>query len=145
MLRTAEVYAAVVDLLIEDKRQWTVSTLTAELAWRTFGLDIGQYHVRRAVSLLPAQCIERRGRRLFISARFFAPTPELVATIRKADEGLHIPLMLNDERRRELRRTLVLQSDWALHKSIEWAANGGQVEYSAGYGSMFVRVIQKWQ
>lgn len=149
-MKTAEVYAAVVDLLIDRRddtyhaHEWTVAELFSELLHNVLGIEVSEQNVRRAIALLPATCIERRGRRLIISARSFAPTSELVATIRRADDGMHIPLMLNDDRRRQLRRELVLYSDLALHKSLEWARDGGAVEYESGYSSMFVRAIRTW-
>lgn len=144
-MKTADVYQAVVDTLISTTHtgEWTIAELLSELTFHVFGIDVSEQHVRRAVALLPAQCVERRNHRLFISARHFAPTEELIAAIRRADDGMNIPLMLNGTRRRELRRALVLANDWALHKSIEWARDGGAVEYGAGYGSLFVRAIRQ--
>lgn len=139
-MKTADVYSAVVDLLIDGQRdEWTVADLFSELVCSVFGIEVSEQNVRRAVALLPAACIERRNHRLLVSPRFFVPTPELVAELRRADDGMNVPLLLNDERRTELRRALVLRNNWALHKSLEWAAAGGAVEYGAGYGSMFVR------
>ena len=140
-MKTADVYSAVVDLLIDGQRdEWTVAELYRALTWHpAYDLNWGEYHVRRAIALLPAACVTRNGSRLFISPRSFVPTPELVAEVRRADDGMNVPLLLNDERRTELRRALVLRNNWALHKSLEWAAAGGAVEYGAGYGSMFVR------
>jgi hypothetical protein len=139
MVKTAEVYGAIVDLLITDSHEWTVKALYEHLVIHTFGIDVAEYTVRRAVAMLPTACITRKGNRIVVEGRYFAPTAELVAVIKSLDDGMHIPLMLNDRRRIELRRSLVLTTDYALHKSLEWARDGGAVEYASGYGSLFVR------
>jgi hypothetical protein len=140
MMKTATVYSAIVDVLIEQPKAWTVAQLHQELVYHVFGIEVSEQDVRRAVALLPTECITRKNRRLSIQARGFVRTLELVSVIERADEGLHIPLMLSERRRHELRHTLVLSNDWALHKSFEWARDGGALEYSSGYGSLFVRV-----
>lgn len=143
-MKTADVYSAVVDLLIDGQRdEWTVAELYRALTWHpAYDLNWGEYHVRRAVALLPAACVTRKGNRLFISPRSFVPTPELVAEVRRADDGMHIPLLLTDERSTELRKALVLRDGLALHSSLEWARRAGAIEYSAGYYGMSVRAIQ---
>jgi hypothetical protein len=141
MVRTSEAYNAIVDVLISDTREWTIQALYEHLTRYTFGIDIAEYTVRRAVALLPQDCITRIGKRIIVKPRVFVRTPELVQYIEQADEGMHIPLLLNDRRRMELRRAFVLANDYALHCSIQWAADGGALEYTSGYGNLFVRAI----
>ena len=141
MMKTATVYSAIVDVLIDQPKAWTVAQLHQELVYRVFGIEVSEQNVRRAVALLPADCIERRHRRLYIRARGFAATRELVALIVREERGLNIPLLLTDDRRRQMRRELVLENNCALHASLRWAADGRFIEYEAGYRDMMVRAF----
>lgn len=139
MVRTAAVYEAVLDVLISERRSWTIAELYRALTGHgSYDLNWGEYHVRRAVAMLPPTCITRNGRRLAVAARTFAPPPEVREFTARLGEGFTV--MLNEQNRLAYRRALVLADSRALHDSIRWAATGRGLELEASFYGDYLKV-----
>lgn len=140
MVKTAAVYEAVLDVLISERRSWTIAELYRALTWHSaYDLNWGEYHVRRAVAMLPPECITRNGRRLAVAARTFAPADEVREFTARLGEGFKM-VLLNEDNRHAYRRALVLADSRALHDSILWAATGRGLEVEAGYYGDYLTV-----
>lgn len=121
-------------------------TLRELLAAVNYRLDIEEMvsmsTLRRAVRLLPQDCIDRTAHGLVIHARQFAKPQEVLAALRTLPHWCEDSVVLIENHKQTLRELLLLDPDpRPLYHSLNWAAHGNfEIDYTV-YGES-VRMLR---
>lgn len=118
-------------------RSYTLKALLWEVNW---ALDLEEMvslsTLRKAVALLPQECVKRDRKGFRFEARGGARATEVVEALRVLDlYDPDVPVLI--ERQRDaLRRELVLCDGRALYHTLEWASTGNfEIDHTV-YGTM---------
>jgi hypothetical protein len=123
------------DFLANHPGEWTVDSLFREIGNLD---DLLPHHIRRAARRLPLGCVNRKGGRLILSARHFAPKEEIIETLQSLPNWeFDLPVLI-ERHLKSIRENLVLADAWALDQSLRWASHG-HFEIGFSYYGQFVR------
>ena len=136
-------HTRLLDILGGSRETWLLPALLREVNW-TLDLDdmMSMATLRRAVALLPSECVVKSDGRITVQARQFAPRLEMIEALKGLPTWCDdLPVLINSHES-TLRRVLVLADGMPLFNSLKWA-QAGVYEISYGFHGTCVRWINR--